>query len=83
MYCIAKALGQDPSQLALNKESVRQARRQRREAAAHMIKEAFDVDGQTGPLTVGLHWDGTIKPALTCILVGLLYVSIYIALLSA
>jgi hypothetical protein len=60
---VAKALGHDPSQLALNKESVRQARRQHRETAAHKIKEAFEVDGPAGPLTV--HWDGKILPALT------------------
>jgi len=59
----AKALGQDPSELALNKELVQQARRQHREIAAHMIKEAFDVDGPTGSLTI--HWDGKIQPALT------------------
>ena len=59
---VANALGQDPSQLALNKKSVHQARRQHRETAAHMIK-VFDLDGPTGPLTV--HWDGKILPVLT------------------
>ena len=60
---VAKAIGQDKSQLILNKESVRQTQRQHRETTAHMIKEAFDVDGPTGPLTV--HWDGKILSALT------------------
>lgn len=60
---VAKAMGHDPSQLALNKESVRQSRRHHRETAAREIKEAFNVEGSSGPLTV--HWDGKILPALT------------------
>jgi len=60
---VAKALGHDPSELVLNKESVRQSWRQHRQAAAYHIKETFDVDGPTGPLTI--HWDGKILPALT------------------
>jgi hypothetical protein len=60
---VAKALGHDPSQFAVNKESVRQSRRQHRETSAQKIKAAFDVEGPTGPLTE--HWDGKILPALT------------------
>jgi|SRR6218665_2898299 len=66
---VAKALGQDSSvirlssQLALNKELARQDRRQHQEIAAHMIKEAFHVDGPTGPLTI--HWVGKVQPAMT------------------
>ena|SRR6218665_1544327 len=57
---VAKALGLDPSQLALNEEW---ARRQHQEKAAHVLQEAFDVDRPTGPLTI--HWEGKIQPALT------------------
>jgi hypothetical protein len=60
---VAKSLGHDPSELVLNKESVRNARRQNRTSTARMVKESFCLDGPPGPLTV--HWDGKILPALT------------------
>jgi len=54
MASVAKALDLDmPSELVLNKESVQKSRRQHRQAAANHIKETFDVDGPTGPLTLG------------------------------
>jgi len=60
---VAKSLGHDPAQLAINKESVRQSRRRHREASAQKIKASFVTDGPRGPLTI--HCDGKILPALT------------------
>ena len=56
----AQTLGHNPNTLAINKESIRRARRTHRETAADGIKAAFTV---TAPLTV--HWDGKMLPALT------------------
>jgi hypothetical protein len=56
----AKSLGFDPRDLALNKESVRLARRQNRKDITSEIKKTFLPET---PLTV--HWDGKLLPTLT------------------
>ena len=53
---VAKSLECDPSQKALNKDSVWQARRKHREAMAAQIKEAFAIDGPTASLTVHYYY---------------------------
>jgi hypothetical protein len=55
----AQSLGHNPEHLALNRESIRRARRQHREAIAAEIKASFTPNV---PLTV--HWDGKMLPAL-------------------
>lgn len=53
----ASALGNDPIELVLNPESIRQARAKHRSILAKDIKETFSP---LTPLTV--HWDGKILP---------------------
>lgn len=55
----ATSLGQSPSALAINKESIRRGRHKHRERAAKEILSSFDPNC---PLTV--HWDGKMLPAL-------------------
>ena len=55
-----RAMGAEPSDYCLNKESIRQARRKNRTDVAASIKEACDPQN---PLTV--HWDGKLLPTLT------------------
>ena len=59
----AKFFGHNPSALALNKESIRQACRNHRVTFEAKIQKSFSADASTGPLTV--HWDGKLLPALT------------------
>ena len=54
---IAKSLGHDPADLALNRETIRRQRRHFREEAAIEIKSTFQPQV---PLTV--HWDGKLVP---------------------
>lgn len=56
----AKSFGHNPSDIVINRESIRQARRRHREDVAKEIQESF-APGTT--LTV--HWDGKMLPALT------------------
>jgi hypothetical protein len=51
---VAKSIRHEPSELVLNKESVRNARRQNRTSTACMVKESFCLDGPLGPLLVGI-----------------------------
>ena len=56
----AQSLGHNPADIALNRESIRRARRRHRELIAKEIRESF---APTIPLTI--HWDGKILPSLT------------------
>lgn len=55
----AHSLGQDPQNLAINRESIRQARRKTRETIAKEIKDSF-----TPGSSLTVHWDGKMLPAL-------------------
>ena len=62
-YVLAAAvesLGRNPQEIALNKESIRRARRCHRESIAKEIRASF---APNVPLTV--HWDGKMNQALT------------------
>ena len=56
----AQSLGCNIKDIAVNRESIRRARRQQREIIAKQIHDSFDPQV---PLTV--HWDGKMLPALT------------------
>lgn len=56
----AQSLGHNPADMAINRESIRQARRRNREKIAREIQASFSPDV---PLTV--HWDGKLLPTLT------------------
>ena len=61
----AKSIGQDPFAVVLNKESIRHTRRNHRTKFAAKIQMSFSVDASIGLLTVTVHWDGKLLPALT------------------
>jgi len=56
----AQSLGHSPTDIALNKESIRQARRKHRETISNEIRASF---APSIPLTI--HWDGKMLPSLT------------------
>jgi len=60
LAAMAQSMGQDLNNIALNRESIRRARRQHRESIASHIKSKF---GPSNPLVI--HWDGKILPTLT------------------
>ena len=57
---VAQSVGQDLTSIALNRESIRRARRQQREKIATDIKSAFDPSD-----SLVIHFDGKILPTLT------------------
>jgi hypothetical protein len=56
----AQSLGHDPQKLVINRESIRQARREYRETIAKEIRASFHPD-----LILTVHWDGKMLPDLT------------------
>lgn len=56
---MAQSVGQDLTSIALNRESIRRARRQQREKIAADIKSAFDPSD-----SLVIHFDGKILPTL-------------------
>jgi hypothetical protein len=55
----AQAVGQDPREFAINRESIRQARRQHRKTIANEIRASFNHD-----VALTVHWDGKMLPSL-------------------
>ena len=56
----AQSLGHSPTDIALNEESIQQARRKHRETVSNEIIASF---ASSIPLTI--HWDGKMLPSLT------------------